>query len=230
MLAGRPAPAYQCSMRIVIILIALLFGAFSAVVFEAANASAAMNDRAAHARLTDAPDVRADLLSQAASIIRNDPLRRTSWHANASESTSWINLLQGLSAQSPQEQTSSMRAARDFAEKAVQQAPIAAGTWLRLAVLDENGIPNRLCKRNECLARSYKAAPIARQELACARADAAIRAGVITKPGDPRIAQLGLSEVRSWNIAECLPSARPQFLFRAMLEMRRIESRPKPQA
>jgi len=217
-------------MRIVIILVALVLGAFSAIAFEAANASAAMNDRAAHSRLTESPEVRADLLGQAANIIRNDPFQRTYWHGNASESASWINLLQGLSAKSPKDQISSMRASRDFAEKAVQQAPISAATWLRLAVIDENGISNRLCKRNECLARSYKAAPIARQELACARADAAIRAGVITKPGDPRIAQLSLSGVRSRTLNECLRSANPQFLFSAMLQMRRAESRTEPQA
>jgi hypothetical protein len=215
-------------MRIILILTALILGAFSAIVFEAANASAVMNNRAAHARLTEAPDVRADLLAQAETFIENDPFQRTLWHGNASESASWISFLQAQAAQSPEKRLSYIGRARDFAEKSLRQAPISAVTWMRLAMLDENGIPNSLCKRNDCLARSYEAAPITRRELACARADAAIRAGMITTPSDDRIVQLGLSGVRSRTISKCLPSANQQFLFRAMLQMRRAEGRAKP--
>ena len=212
-------------MRIVIILAALLLGIFALVVFEAANASAAIRDRAEHARLTESLDVRAALLLQAETIVRNDPLQRTNWHSGAAENTSWVKLLQALSAQSPQERLMNMRAARDFAQKSVQNAPISAATWLRLALLDESGIPNEVCRRNECLAYAYKAAPIAARELACARADAAIRAGMIVKPIDPKILDLSLSGVNSRRVSECLTSASPQFLFAAMLQFRRAESR-----
>ncbi len=212
-------------MRIVLILVALLLGSFAAIVFEAANASATINNRAGHARLSETPAVRDALLTQAETIVRNDAFNRTLWHAGAAESASWVELLRGDASPPGKQRDRLLRLSRDFAQKAVRAGPITAPTWLRLALLDEAGIPNTLCRKEICLTYAYEAAPIARREMACARADAAIRAGMIKRPDDPRITQLGLSGTRSKHLPQCLPSASSQFLFSAMLRARRDEER-----
>lgn len=214
-------------MRIALILAALVLGAFAAIVFEAANAAASINNRAEHARLTDSLDVRDALLAQAEDIVRNDPLHRTLWHGGAAEGASWVKFLEAVASRSPDSRTLLLRASRDYAQKAVAEGPISAPTWLRLALLDEAGIPNSRCARAQCLIYSYQAAPIAKQELACARADAAIRAGLITRPDDARVRQLSLSEVTFRQLPTCIPSAPAPFLFTAMLQARREESRKK---
>jgi len=208
-------------MRIAVILIALCLGAFALVVFEAAGSAAAIIDRTDRAQLTESPKVRDDLLAQAQTIVQNDPLQRTLWHARAAEGASVASLARAIVAENDQDRPNLLRASRDFSLRAVQTNPAAASAWLRLALLDEAGVPNPACTRKVCLERALTAAPIGDPYLACPRADAAIRAGLITSAEDPRIKHLNNSGVRPEQLSRCIPSAYAALLFRALLQARR---------
>src|SRR5690606_35211415 len=75
---------------------------------------------------------------------------------------------------------------RDEAVRAITLSPIQPNTLVRLAALDEAGVPNALCDRRACLERAFASARVIDHDSACVRLELAHRAGMLS-PRDPRI-------------------------------------------
>lgn len=161
------------------VLLSLVIGALAAgaaLVFDAAGATALSLELLRQARTNDSPVVARRLLDRADAALTQTWSKATLWHAGAAEARSAILATRAELEENDREL---FQASRDEAVRAAGLSPIQPNARIRLAALDEAGLPNPLCDRRACLERAFEEAPVMEFESACVRLELAHRAGAL---------------------------------------------------
>ncbi|MBL8544349.1 MAG: hypothetical protein JNJ63_11140 [Hyphomonadaceae bacterium] len=201
--------------RTVLAVLFLLAALGCALAFEAASAAAAALELAARAEASPTAGIKQRLLQRARERLESSWAEPLAWHAGAAEALSGV-----LYEQAAASGTSELyRASGVFAERAVRLSPVIANAWTRLAVLDRAGFGRPICSAAQCLANSWRAAPLLAGESACARIRVQNSVTPLS-PDDGRIQAFLDSQSSERAAARCLDFLPPQELYRALLEAR----------
>lgn len=210
-------------LRVSAMLIALSAALGAFVVFEAASKTGLANVSANVAARAADPAQRRALLAHARRSLDESWAQPTRWHAGAVESRSWIL---ALGAGGAGHDATLMELSREAAAHGVSIAPIQPTAWARLAVFGAAGRPSSICDVPTCLERSWRAAPMAELDTACARIRLANRLTPI-RADDPRIAWFVGNLFDPPTTANCLDFLPAPDLMRLLLERARNERRAR---
>jgi hypothetical protein len=207
-------------LKSVIVAVTLALLCFTAAIFEAASVTAQALTDIASAQINTAPSVQVQLLQRAENSILSDWTHPTTWHAGAAEALSAAYLLDGDAQNSP----ALLDRSAFWAAQTVRMSPIQPNAWTRLALLAERGHVNRVCTVEECLARSWAAAPVTDPQTGCVRLQLAQRRGLLVRQ-DRRIDDYLASGPQIEDAARCLSFLPPSEVFQAIMRHR---GQPKP--
>lgn len=102
-------------------------------------------------------------------------------------------------------------------ERGLASAPIQPNGWFWLAAARYGGVSGGLCDARECLERSWRAAPAADPDLACARLNLTYALGAHLSADHPRVrAFVDVVADRSM-LARCLSFLPREDLFKVLL-------------
>lgn len=210
--------AFALVARVAAAVLAIAFALGAAMVAEAAGAA----DRAlkqAHAAVnTHQGAMLTEELAGAAAILEASWARPLAWHAGAIEAQSWISAQRGVAARDAEAAV----AQRHFADSAalalrgLDRAPVQPAAWARLAGLAEAGAAQARCDVRACLSHSWRAARMARAEIACPRLQIAYEHGFLRR-NDVRIQWVARSDYWGEVMRRCVAFMRPADMFRALM-------------
>lgn len=191
----------------------------SAAVFEAATQTQAAVDVAQAALRTPSSQLRERILAGAAARLQSSWARPVEWNADAAEALSAVQAMRGNAAGGDAAlYAESMR----WAARAVQLSPAQPRAWARLAEFSLMNVPGAPCAVDECLARSWAAAPLVDAEFDCARLRIANAAGVLDRSSE-RIAWYLRSGITPDDAVRCLSFLPRSEVLQLMLRARSAE-------
>lgn len=187
-----------------------------AAVFETTTQTQAAVDVAQAAQHTPSSQLRERILAGAATRLQSSWARPAEWNADAAEALSAVQALRGNAAGGDAAlYAESMR----WAARAVQLSPAQPRAWARLAEFSLMNVPGAPCAVEECLARSWAAAPLVDAEFDCARLRIANAAGALDRSRE-RIVWYLRSDISSEDALACLSFLPRSEVLQLMLRAR----------
>ena len=213
-MAERSSSVFPAALRALVCLAALAMAASAGFVFAAARAAEAAFNQAQAALEFETPAARGRALRAGVAMIRESRARPGDWHAGAQETLSWsYAALAEIERGSDQ-----IRDSIEAAEQSLARAPLQPNAWARLAAFSAGGATNRLCAAQDCLARSWRAVPLARYDLHCARLRLGHNLGLVEGPGHEQIQLLTRVRLERENFLACLAFLSPEQSFQALID------------
>jgi len=208
-------------LRLIACALCLAAALFALAVGDGVRATAQAHLRAAQIATRADSDIAATQLDRTRTKLAQHWARPTAWHAGAMETVSWID---ALIAERMHNDPARLAASRDAAVALVRLSPIEPGAWARLGALAELGAANELCAAPDCLATSWRVAPMLAPDAACGRLRIAHAIGAPFAGGrDQRIRAYLVANPRTRDAFQCLAFLPARARFEAFLFSRELQ-------
>jgi hypothetical protein len=201
-------------LRLLLLVLGLIGGLLSAAVYDAASSAHEAHTLLRASQAIDQPPLRREILNRAAEAIENSWSNTAYWHAGAAEALSAV-----YASRTAEENGNMILAAKSVAaaQRSVELSPVQARAWTRLAAFAQIGTPGSPCSVERCLEMSWRAGRIIDPQSACTRLRIAAAEGLLTGPGDERIAWYLSSGAGPLEAARCLDFLPANVRFRVLL-------------